>query len=165
MTVPSGGDRRGTVMSIAVARSADARGTPHHEAVSTARTGVMPEGLAVSPDGRWAASTNLEGTAYRVGDPRQSGSASLTLMRLDPASGRLTRVGDHPFNGVIPEGVEFDDTSGRFAVICFDHFHGRPRGGSVDFWRIDIDPRRPSHVAATPTGVVVPVPRALKAWL
>ena len=159
MTVPSGGDGRGMVTSIAVARSVDAHGVPRHVLVSTARSGVMPEGLAVSPDGRWVVTTNLERTADPPADLRQGGSASLTLMRLDPATGRLTRVEDRAFNGIIPEGVVFDDTSRRFALICFDHLPGRPKGGSVDFWTIGLDPRHQSRVEATPTGFVVPVPR------
>ena len=136
MTVPaSGADVRGIVTSIAVAQSVDDRGAPRHVVVSTARTGVLPEGLAVSPDGRWMVTTNLERTAYRDDDARQGGFASLTLMRINPADGRLTRLGDRTFNGVIPEGVVFDNASRELAVISFDHFRGRRSGGSVDFWR------------------------------
>ena len=160
MTVPaSGPDVRGTVTSIAVAQSVDERGAPRHVVVSTARTGVMPEGLAVSPDGRWVVTTNLERSAYKADDPRQGGFASLTLMRLDSADGHLTRIGDRTFNGVIPEGVVFDNTSRQLAVICFDHFRGRRSGGSVDFWKLGGDFQDPTRTELTPTGVVIDVAR------
>ena len=159
MTVPPRGDGRGMVTSIAVAQAVDPRGAPRHVPVSSARTGIMPEGLAVSPDGRWVVTTNLERTADRVDDPHHGGFATLTLLRLNPVTGRLTRVGDRAFNGIIPEGVVFDDTGRRFAVICFDHARGRPRGRSVDFWTIGADPRHLSRVIATPTRTVIRVPR------
>ena len=54
MTVPPTGiDVRGTVTSIELDAVRTPEGSPVHRIVSTARTGVQPEGLAVSPDGRW----------------------------------------------------------------------------------------------------------------
>lgn len=160
MDVPeSGSDVRGSVTSIAVAQDTAPDGTPRHAVVSKARTGVLPEGLTVSPDGRWAATTNLERSAYRLDDPRQGFFASVTLLRLDPRTGQLTRVDDFPFNGVIPEGVVFDDTSRHLAVIVFDHFAGRSAGGSVDIWRLAGDFQDPDRSVLVPTGISIPVAR------
>ena len=62
---------RGTVASIRLNESKDAKGEPVHAIVSRVETGQQPEGLAVSPDGRWVATANLE-TSYRpLSDPGQ----------------------------------------------------------------------------------------------
>ena len=65
-----GTDIRGTVSSIRLAQSTEADGTPHHVLVSRVDAGVMPEGLAVSPDQQWIATTNLERTAQPLDDPK-----------------------------------------------------------------------------------------------
>ncbi len=53
-------DERGTVTSIQLAAARDAQGNPQHSIVSRAEAGKFPEGLAISPDGRWIATANLE---------------------------------------------------------------------------------------------------------
>ena len=143
---------RGTVTAIALADPHDA--TPLHRITGKARTGALPEGLAVSPDGRWVATTNLERTAFAARDPRQGRFASVTLLRLDEA-GRLTAISDTRFAGVIPESAAFD-RSGRFlAVAVFDHLPPARSGGSLDLWRVADGGRR----ALVPTGVSLPLPR------
>ena len=163
MTVPATGtDVRGSVTSIALAVARAADGVPVHRVVGHARTGVLPEGLAISPDGRWVATTNLERTAYAAGDPRQGGFASVTLMRIDQ-QGRLTRANDYPFAGVIPEGAAFDDTSRFLAVSVFDHLAPLPSRGSLDIWRLGGDFGDPARGELAPTGWSVPLPRGAHA--
>ena len=161
MSVPAEGtDVRGTVTSIAIDASRTADDVPQHRIVSDARTGVMPEGLAISPDARWVATTNLERTAYAADDPRQGFFASVTLLRFDPQTGQLSRVGDFPFAGVIPEALVFDNSSRYLAVTSFDHLSGEQASrGSVDFWRIAGDFQDPARVELAPTGLLIPVPR------
>ena len=163
MHVPAeGADVRGTVASIPLGEGRAPDGTPQHRLVSEARTGVMPEGLAVSPDARWVATTNLERSFYAADDPRQGFFASVTLLRLDPQTGRLTRVGDFPFAGVIPEAAAFDNSSQYLAVTSFDHLGEQASRGSVDFWRIAGDFQDPARVELTPTGYSVPVARGVQ---
>lgn len=160
MYVPAAGtDVRGTVTSIAIDESRSEDGAPLHRNVSQARTGVMPEGLAISPDARWAATTNLERTAYAAGDPRQGFFASVTLLHLDPATGRLSRAGDFSFVGVIPEAAAFDNSSRYLAVTSFDHLGPQASHGSVDFWRTGGDFQDPSRVELAPTGYSIPIAR------
>lgn len=160
MYVPAEGhDVRGTVTSIAIAEGRMADEAPQHRIVSQARTGVMPEGLAISPDAQWVATTNLERTAYAADDPHQGFFASLTLLRLDPETGRLTRVGDFPFAGVIPEAAAFDNSSRYLAVTSFDHFGEQASRGSVSFWRIAGDFQDPARVELAPTGTSIPIAR------
>lgn len=44
-------------------------GTAEHILVSRAQVGVMPEGLAISPDGHWAVTTNLERSTPALDSP------------------------------------------------------------------------------------------------
>lgn len=133
------GAPRGAIMSVRLNAARAADGSPLHQIVSNAGTGVTPEGFAVSPDGRWVVTTNLEGIAELPNAPRQERFASLTLIRLDQASGGLERVGDFPFEGMLPEMAIFDNASAQVAVTTFAHFDERS-GGSIDFWRLAFDP-------------------------
>lgn len=150
---------RGSVVSIRLnARPAD-DGSPVHALVSRATTGVSPEGLAISPDGRWVATTNLERSYLPYDDPRQGFFSSITLLRLDPASGALTRVAEAAYDGILPEAAAFDASSRFLAVVTYDHFDDARRGGSVDFWRLARDPLDPERIELVKTEHSVPVTR------
>ena len=82
-----GTDIRGTVSSIRLAQSTASDGTPHHTLISRADTGVMPEGMAISPDQHWIATTTLERSAQPLDDRQQGFFSSVTLLRLNPQSG------------------------------------------------------------------------------
>ena len=154
-----GTDIRGTVSSIRLAQSSATNGTPHHALVSRVDTGVMPEGLAISPDQRWVATTNLERSAQPLDDPKQGFFSSVTLLRSDAQSGHLERVGDFPFDGLLPEAAVFDNTSHFLAVTCFAHFDPAKPGGSIDFWRLAGDYADPRRVELVKTDFSVPVAR------
>ncbi len=126
--------------------------------MSRARTGVWPEGLAISPDARWVATTNLKRSSYAPDDPRQDFFASVTLLRLN-SEGALDRIDDYPFAGVIPEAAAFDDGSHFLAVAVFDHLPPQASQGSVDIWRIAGDFQDPARVELVPTGTSIPVAR------
>lgn len=149
---------RGSVVSVRVDARKAKDGSPLHALVSRSMTGVSPEGLAISPDGTLVVTTNLERSYLPFDDPRQTFFSSLTLLRLEPRTGTLTRVGDFASDGILPESAAFD-ASGRFlAVSTFDHYDGRRRG-SVDFWRIARDPLDPERLELVKTGHSVPVTR------
>lgn len=149
---------RGSVLTVryqAEGEGAEAR----HAFVSRVVTGVSPEGLAVSPDGQWVATTNLERSFLPYDDPRITWFSSVTLARLDPANGVLTYVGTFNYDGILPEAAVFDNSSQFLAVVNYDHFDDRVPGSSVDFWRIQADPLEPSRVELVQTTVSVPVAR------
>ena len=150
---------RGSVVSVKLDAGKADDGSPRHALVSRATTGVSPEGLAVSPDGTMVVSTNLERSYLPYDDPRQTFFSSVTLMRLDPQSGALTRVGDFAMDGILPESAAFDASSRSLAVLSFDHYNDRRKGGSVDFWRIAHDPLDPSRLELVKTEHSVPVQR------
>lgn len=92
---------RGSVVSVRLDAGALPDGSPRHALVSRAVTGVSPEGLAVSPDGTLVATTNLERSYLPYDDPRQTFFSSISLMRLDPATGTLTRAGEAACDGIL----------------------------------------------------------------
>ena len=149
---------RGSVLTVRM--NAEVAGDRiRHAMVSRIITGVSPEGLAVSPDGRWVVTTNLERSYLPYDDPRITWFSSLTLARLDPETGVLSRIGDFNYDGILPEAAVFDNSSRYIAVANYDHFDDRRQGSSIDFWRIQADPLEPDNVQLIKTEHSVPVTR------
>lgn len=149
---------RGSVVSIRLEAGTQADGSPRHALVSRAMTGVSPEGLAISPNGRYVVTTNLERSYLPYNDDRITWFSSLTLITLDPQTGQLNRVADYPFDGILPEAAAFDASSQYLAVVNYDFFDDRTQGGSIDFWRIASDPLNPQPMLVQ-TRYSVPVTR------
>lgn len=82
--------------------------------------------------------------SYRPwGDPRLDQQSSLSLLTLDPASGRLETVAEELFDGLLPEGPAFD-TDGKFVVVTvFDHLDLARRRGELRFWELIHDDAQP----------------------
>ncbi|NJM88796.1 MAG: hypothetical protein HC847_18160 [Hydrococcus sp. RU_2_2] len=91
---------RGTVTAIQLTDS-------QHQVISTAISDISPESLAISPDGALVVTVNMRGTAFVPTSPRFTREASLSLLSLDRV-GHLTKVGDYPFEGILPESAAFD---------------------------------------------------------
>jgi len=111
-------ERRSTISVLRLAE--DGR----HAVVDRAETDFSAEGLAVSPDGRLVATVNMRGTLFPPGSPRFHRQASVSLLALDPATGGLTKLGDYPFEGVLPEGGSFDLTGEHFLATVFQGHEG-----------------------------------------
>ena len=143
----------GDVTTIRVGTAADG-GEVRNTLVDRAMTGRSPEGIAISPDGEWAVTTNLEVSYAPADDPRHTPYASLTLIDLDPSTGTMETVGTFPYDGILPEAAAFD-ASGRYVmVVNYDQHIGGAEGGSLDFWRL-VDGEAPKLVQ---TRTSVPVP-------
>jgi len=149
----------GSVLTVRMAAETGADGAVRHAFVSRIQTGVSPEGLAVSPDGRFVATTNLERSYLPYDDPRITWFSSITLARLDPETGVLTKIGDFAYDGILPEAAVFDNSGRYLAVVTYDHFDDRRAGGSIDLWRIAEDPLDPATVHLVKTEHSVPVAR------
>lgn len=148
----------GSVVSIRLEAGTQPDGSPRHALVSRAMTGVSPEGLAISPNGRYVVTTNLERSYLPYDDDRITWFSSLSLMTLDPQTGQLNHVADYPYDGILPEAAAFDASSQYLAVVNYDHFDDQVEGGSIDFWRIASDPLNP-HPHLVQTRYSVPVTR------
>ena len=154
-----GSNVRGTLTSIQMAGSVDSHSEPQHIIVSHTEAGELPEGLAISPNGRWVATANLERSYYPWTDPHQKFFASLSLLHLDPATGVLQRVGEFPFDGVLPEPIVFDNSSRFLAAGSFEQFGDPKAGGSINFWRIVDNNDEPGRVELVKLNDSVPVAR------
>jgi YD repeat-containing protein len=130
----------GTLSVIRVSTSKAGEGV-HHQVVSTANVGVSPEGLAISPDGKYVVAANLKRSFLPEGDNRLE-SGSLTLLSLDADSGRLSPLGEYPLGGEhsrggMPEGISFD-AQGRFVVVTlFRSLDADVKDGELAFWRLN----------------------------
>jgi len=151
---------RGSVVSIRLAAGTQPDGSPRHALVSRAMTGVSPEGLAVSPNGRYVVTTNLERSYLPYDDDRITRFSSVSLLTLDPQTGQLNHVADYPFDGILPEAAAFDASSQYLAVTSYDHFDDRIQGGSIDFWRLASDPLNPQPMLVQ-TRYSIPVTRGV----
>lgn len=128
-----------TPSAISVIRLGDPRATgeaARHRRIGGAETDRSSEGLAVSPDGRLVATVNMRETGFLPDSPRFVRDATVSLLVFDPEQGRLRKVADYPFNGVLPEGASFDLTGDHLLVTVFQHHGGEPSGGSLDVWRV-----------------------------
>ncbi len=150
---------RGSVYAIRLEAGKTADGGVRHALVSRAITGVSPEGLAVSPDGKWVVTTNLERSYLPWDDKRLTPFASLSLFALSPENGQLRHRGDFAFDGILPEAASFDASSTALAVVTYDHFDEAKKGGAIDFWRLARDPLDPDRVLLAKTNHSVPVTR------
>lgn len=148
---------RGSIISVRM--NAQAGDKPRHALISRIETGVSPEGLAVSPDGRWVATTNLERSYLPYDDSRITWFSSITLSRLDQRTGQLTKVGDFAYDGILPEAAVFDNSGQYLAVASFDHFDDSKPGAAISFWRIQSDPLDDSRVVLIKTEHEVNVTR------
>ncbi|MEO1776844.1 MAG: hypothetical protein AAFS07_18035 [Pseudomonadota bacterium] len=150
---------RGQVLTVRMNAEVREDGTVRHALVDRVMTGVSPEGLAVSPDGRWVATTNLERSYLPYDDPRITWYSSVTLAALDQETGDLTEVGTFTYDGILPEAAVFDNSGNYLAVANYDHFDDRREGSSIDVWRIQSDPLDPGNTQLIKTEHSVPVAR------
>ncbi|MBO6756406.1 MAG: beta-propeller fold lactonase family protein [Roseibium sp.] len=150
---------RGQVLTVRMNAEVGDDGTVRHALIDRVMTGVSPEGLAVSPDGRWVVTTNLERSYLPYDDPRITWYSSVTLAALDQETGDLTEIGTFTYDGVLPEAAVFDNSGKYLAVANFDHFDDRREGSSIDFWRIQTDPLDAGNTQLIKTEHSVPVAR------
>jgi DNA-binding beta-propeller fold protein YncE len=147
---------RGTVSVIQLAAANTSTAQVRHRVVSTAIADNSPESLAISPDGSKVVTVNLRGTVFPPNSPRFTRQASLSLMTLDSNSGRLTKIDDYPFEGILPEGATFDASGNELAVAVYDYLTPKPEGG-IEFWQVIQQPQ----LKLQRTGYVVDLDRGV----
>lgn len=155
------GSVRGSVTSIAIALDTLEDSSPVHQIVSRVLAGVLPEGLAVSPDAQWIVTTNLEQSTQPFDNPKQGFYSSLTLIRFNKETGLMIRIKDFAFDGILPEAAVFDNTSKFLAVATFSHYDQKKTGGSIDFWRLTSDYFDPTRIELVKTDFSIPVVRGV----
>lgn len=110
---------------------------PRHRLVHSARSDQSAEGLAISGDGRLVATVNMRGTPFPEQSPRFQRRASVSLFRFDAAAGRLRKIADTQFTGVLPEGGTFDPSGKYFLASVFEYRN--TRGGGIEVFRVEKD--------------------------
>ncbi len=86
----------------------------HPHAISTASVGDGPEGMAISPDGKWVAVPLLLGTTASQTAWSYTKAGAAALMAVEPG-GTLRLVSTLPL-GAIPEGVAWSPDSGTVYI-------------------------------------------------
>jgi DNA-binding beta-propeller fold protein YncE len=125
--------------TLSVIRLADpADGATIHERLDETTTGVSAEGIAVSPDGTMIATVNMGGTSFPIDSPRHQKEATVSLLKFDAATGKLSKAGDFTFEGVLPEGATFDLTGDHLLVTVFQGHPGAgpDKGAGIEVFRI-----------------------------
>lgn len=121
---------------IRFAGAANGNQAIRHQIVATAPVGGSAEDFAISPDGQLVVSLNMEASYLPLNNLRRTRDSSLTLLSLNPDTGRLTPHQTTPFEGILPEGITFDASGHYLAVAVFDYHDPARAGGAVDFWQL-----------------------------
>lgn len=120
----------GTLSVVSVGRGEH----PAHSVVCTAPVGVSPEGLAISPDGKYVVTANLKKSFLPEGDSRLE-SGSLTLLSMGEG-GQLAPLGEYELGGM-PEGISFDAKGNFVVVTLFRSLDPQAMDGELAFWRLN----------------------------
>lgn len=147
----------GTLVNITL--DADAGQGIRHALSSQVMVRPSPEGFAVSPDGKWVVTANMERSWLPYDDARQSWFSSLSLIERDPKTGAMNVMHTLPYEGILPEAVVFDTESKSFAVTTFDYYDTQTPGGAIDFFTIVADPLNPEQKMIMQTSYRAPVSR------
>jgi DNA-binding beta-propeller fold protein YncE len=91
----------------------DATG-PHPHVVNIMTPGVGPEGFAISPNGKWAATPLIEGSGAKPSDWFKTANGELAVMAIGPG-GTLHVTGKAKL-GALPEGIAFSPDSNYIYV-------------------------------------------------
>ena len=116
-----------------------------HQVTATVASDRSSEGIAISPDGTLVATANMRETAVPQNSSRFTREATVSLFHFEPTSGALTKIGDHPFEGVLPEGITFDATGAHVLVATFEYLDSEAPTGGIEVWRVDRDPTLGLH--------------------
>lgn len=126
---------------------------PHPHVVDIMTPGSGPEGFAVAPDGKWAATPLLLGTVAKDSDWFRTRDGELAVMAIGP-DGRLAVTGRAKL-GAIPEGIAFSPDSAYVYVgndrdrtlQVFRIADGKPQpvGGAITLPGSPASMRGPAH--------------------
>ncbi|MEM1358291.1 MAG: hypothetical protein AAGF89_08840 [Bacteroidota bacterium] len=130
---------RGSINNIKLAAFVR-EGAPVHSLTAQLSVGASPEGFAVSPNGRYVATINMERSWLLPDDARKTWFSTISLLEREPESGSMEILTITPYYGMLPEMAVFDASGQNLAVVCSDQFNDRIPGSALDFFRIVRDP-------------------------
>ncbi|MEO0842349.1 MAG: hypothetical protein AAFY21_00475 [Cyanobacteria bacterium J06641_2] len=128
----------GSLTSIQFTSEGNDPSQVQHKIVSKVKTGISPEGLAMSRDGRLIATPNMIRSYAPWDDSRLTTYSSISLVSLNPETGELSSIGEeYRLDGnVLPQGIAFDAEGKNLAVTSSISFDLTERLGGVHFFRI-----------------------------
>ncbi|WP_234735184.1 beta-propeller fold lactonase family protein [Tellurirhabdus bombi] len=103
--------------------------------ISQVASGESAEALAISPDGSTVVIANSN-QSYQPYSHSAAGKSSLSIYTLSKA-GQLQLGNDYPFEGVMPQSVEFDKSGNTLAVAVYEYLDYGDRKGAVEFWKVN----------------------------
>lgn len=145
-----------TRSKVGVIRLGELGTAAEHRHIGSVESDKSAEGLAISPDGRHIATVNMRGTALPPGSAGYDDTASVSLLRLDVDNGSLTKIGDYPLDGVLPEGGTFDPSGEYFLATVFQGRDADGPGPGLQVYRVGPDESpglTPVHRISLPHGV------------
>lgn len=109
--------------------------------VQSIPTGLSSESFTMSRDGALIATANMERTylpdSFPAGIIRGRTASSASLFAVDPASGRLTALGDPVFfKGVLPQGIAFDRDARNLAIAVFQDHSANSTEGWIQYMQV-----------------------------
>ena len=93
------------------------------------------ESIAFSNDGTLIATSNI-GQTWLAPDDVSYSQSSLSLVQFDTETGQVRHAGDWTFDGILPEGIEFDAADQYVVAGVFEYETPEPRQGALEFWRV-----------------------------
>ncbi|MEL6223823.1 MAG: hypothetical protein AAFR31_14415 [Cyanobacteria bacterium J06627_8] len=120
----------------------DAEDEAQHFVVGGVSLPRHAESIAFSNDGTLIATSNIGQTWLAPDEPGYSQS-SLSLVQFDTVAGQVTHAGDWTFDGILPEGIEFDASDQYVVAGVFEYETPEPRQGALEFWRVLRDGETP----------------------
>ncbi|MEV6276345.1 beta-propeller fold lactonase family protein [Nocardia sp. NPDC051832] len=127
--------------------------TGDHHVTATAESDKSAEGIAINPAGDRIATINMRGTVFPPDSPAHDPQASVSLLRLDPTTGALTKLGDYPLDGILPEGGAFDPTGNYFLATIYQPRTPTSPGSGLQIYRVTPDRLTPIQHIPLPHGV------------
>ncbi|MFC5411584.1 beta-propeller fold lactonase family protein [Larkinella bovis] len=106
-----------------------------HKIVSQLAAGESSESLTISPDGSMVVVANA-GQSYQPYGNAAAGKSSLSVYTLDK-EGKLTLANEYPFEGVLPQSIEFDKNGAAIAVAVSEYIDYGDRSGAIEFWKVN----------------------------
>ncbi|MGW5386480.1 lactonase family protein [Nocardia sp. NPDC003963] len=128
-----------TRSKVGVIRLGELGTTAEHRHIGSVESDKSAEGLAISPDGRHIATVNMRGTALPPWSAGHDETASVSLLQLDPDNGSLTKIGDYPLDGALPEGGTFDTSGEYFLATVFQGHDANGPGPGLQVFRVGPD--------------------------
>ncbi|MEM6319363.1 MAG: hypothetical protein AAF960_16950 [Bacteroidota bacterium] len=128
-----GYDKQGALLSVKFSA------VGQHQLVGRQAVGISPEGFALSPNGQLIAVSNMGTTFMPIDFPLFGQSASISLLQFDETNGQFQLLDTQSWDGVLPEGITFDEDGDMLAVTSFDYLDLTERKAAVSFWEIKND--------------------------